>query len=61
MGRHGGEDQGLELDGDSSISDFSYVAAVPPELSVSNNDLLTDQRVDRVVYGKRRSLGLGDL
>ena len=59
-GRHGGSDQGRELDGDGDISNFSYVPIVPPLLSVSNNDPLTDQRVDRVIRRERRGLGLGD-
>ena len=42
----------MELDGESGISDFSYAPVVPPLLAVSNNDLLTDQRVDRVVCGE---------
>ena len=47
-GQHRGSDQGRELDSDGGISNFSYVPIIPPLLSVSNNDLLTDQRVDRV-------------
>ena len=34
---------------------------VPPLLAVSNNDLLTDQRVDWVVCGEQRGLRLSDL
>ena len=61
MGRHRGSEQGLELDGESGISDFSYAPVVPPLLAVSNNDLLTDQRVDWVVCRERRGLRLGEL
>ena len=51
----------MELDSESGISDFLYAPVVPPLLAVSNNDLLTDQRVDWVVCRKRRGLRLGDL
>ena len=51
----------MELDGESGISDFLYAPVVPPLLAVSNNDLLTDQRVNWVVCRGRRGLRLGDL
>ena len=60
MGQHWGSEQGLKLDGESGLSDFLYAPVVPSLLTVSNNDLLTDQRVDWVVCRKRRGLRLGD-
>ena len=41
-GQHRGSDQGLELDSDCGISNFCYEPVVPPLLTVSNDDLLSD-------------------
>ena len=48
----------MEFDCDSGITNGLNVAIVPSVWSISNNDLLTHQRVDQVVCRERGSLGV---
>jgi hypothetical protein len=53
--------QGIDFDGDQSVSDVSDNAIVPSALSLNDNDPSTQQRVDQLASWEGRGLGCQNL